>query len=246
VRPSGSVDALRGQIAELTGVPASSQKLMCPRAWKGALKDTALPADLAPPAGQTELTVMLIGSADAALVAPNEPMVFVEDLPEEEAGKMDAEREAELIAAAEGDIAVAQKVPVERCDGRTERFRYNPLVTGLPQQQIEDALRRRRERGEMLGDCCVMQLGLELAPAYVCALAVLADGCVVNGRENGRIEAWRRCERLFEAVHGAGAPVSCLTAAPPAARQAWVFASGGAGVVKLWNASGNVVQAFPV
>ena len=162
VCPGASADILREQICSMTGVPTIRQKLMCAGAWKGILKER-LPSDLVLPAGQSELTILLLGSAEATLIPPPEPIIFVEDMPEGDVAESDAAEEAKLLEAAESDIVVAQKLPGQRNDGEAEGCKYNSLVTGMSQMQIERTLRSRRERGDcLLVDCCAMQMGLEL------------------------------------------------------------------------------------
>merc|ERR1712224_470469 len=87
----------------------------------------------------------------------------------------------------EGMIIALQKLPTERDDKKMETYKYNSLVTGLPQRQIEEILQRRREsdgdRTMLLGECA-MTLGLELGRAYVSAVIVLHNGTLVSGFEN--------------------------------------------------------------
>ena len=59
ITPGGSADALKQTLHSHTGVPVERQKAMCPRAWKGALKDgSTLSEELALKSGESELTIM--------------------------------------------------------------------------------------------------------------------------------------------------------------------------------------------
>ena len=216
-------------------------QVMCPGAWKGTLKrGTTLDRALALPHGHTEFTVMLVGSAGAPVAPPlPEPDVLAED------PQVSGETQREgLDAPAEGDIIALQKTPGERGERAAGEVavKYSHFVHGLPQRKIEDALRARRERGgALLGDCCALSLGLELGASYVSVLACLADGTLVSGLENGRLQLWRRCARVREMVHDSQGPVACMATidggpAGPA------FATGGFGSVKLWTAEGECVQ----
>ena len=86
--PGTPAPDLKREIFTFTRVPAERQKIMCPGWWKGALKDDAcLPDSLAVKPGQSELTLMLMGTADEAPSGPIEPTVFAEDLSAEDVAK---------------------------------------------------------------------------------------------------------------------------------------------------------------
>ncbi|CAI7874604.1 unnamed protein product [Closterium sp. NIES-53] len=68
----------KGQLYALTGVPPDRQKIMVKG---GLLQDDADWSKLGIKEGQR---LMMMGTADAAPVAPAQAVVFVEDLPEEE------------------------------------------------------------------------------------------------------------------------------------------------------------------
>ena len=163
-------DRLKLRIFELTNVPPARQKIMGPGLWKGALKDGVLLEDaLALKPGQSELTLMLMGSADQLADAPSEPVVFAEDLSPADVAAPEAAAAAAAAEKAEGMIAALQMVPgPERDESRALMsnlpVKYNHFVHGLSQQQIEDELRRRRERGRLL-DVCAMTLGHVCLPA---------------------------------------------------------------------------------
>ena len=98
--PGGSADEVKRQLFAITGVPCARQKVMCKGGWVGALKDGAvLDKDLAPRGKKTELTITLMGTAEAAVAAPTQPVAFAEDGLDP---AVRAAREAEAIAAAEG------------------------------------------------------------------------------------------------------------------------------------------------
>jgi len=274
--PGSPADALKQQLFELTGVLPKRQKLMCKGGWKGALKDgTALDAGLKLKAGQSELTIMMVGSSVGAAAPPAPPgaggaaaaVKFEEDFSAEE---LAAEQEAAIavsLADVEGMIPALQEPPgLGRDDGKAMAFQYNHFVWGLPQAQIESALRRRREAGAraadgsgdggLLGEESAMQLGVELGRALITALAVLADGTLVSGADNGRIQLWRHAQRLEELLHepaatwggdGPGA-VECLVpfAEPAATAHGHAFASGASGVVHLWTGAGECTQSVVV
>ena len=189
-------------VVALTNVPVERQKLLCPGVWKGALVGgAALDAGLALKPGQKELTIMLMGSADAAPVPTEaDKVVFEEDLMAEDVEKAQAVAAAEAAAKAEGLIAALQLEPGPERDASVAMMsnlpiKYNFYASGLAQDQIEDALRRRRERGSLL-DECVMTLGHDVGKAYVNAAACLADGTLASGLDNGRIQLWRHARKV--------------------------------------------------
>ena len=109
--PGTPGDALRAEVAQLTGVLPPNQKLLCKDGWKGALAaGGALPDTLALPKGKSELVVTLIGAAGTTTeleqhVAPPEvPVVFLEDLTPEQRARAQAEADAKALAAAEGYV----------------------------------------------------------------------------------------------------------------------------------------------
>ena len=250
VRPGMLAEELKQEIFALTHVPIERQKIMCSGAWKGMLPDGArIDKALALRSGQSELTIMLMGTADAVPVAPSKPTVFREDLSVEEGTKRDAAAAAQAIATAEGMIAALQLEPgPERNESKAIMaslpIKYNHFVHGLPQQKIEDALRRQRESGTLLY-VCAMTLGHEVGKAYVNAIACLADGTLASGLDNGRIQLWRHGQRLCEVVHepvgmfgGRAGAIACLSPLPSNQHEL-AFASGAEGSMKLWTADGD-------
>lgn len=257
LQPASSGHALKQEIYALTGVPTNRQKLMCRGAWTGALKDgDVINESLTLSSGQSELVIMLIGTADAVPAPPEEKVKFIEDLsPEEVASEAAASAAAELMAA-EGMIIALQKLPGERGDNKMDKYKYNSLVFGLPQRQIEDKLRARREDGSssLLG-VCAMTLGLELGRAYVNNVAVLHDGTLVSVMDDGQVHLWRHCVRTRCAFHtlpepmqaaGAGAPggVTCLAPITQSAEHSVAFATGGNACINLWTVEGDYVTTL--
>jgi len=243
LRPGSSSDALKEEMFLFTGVPPGRQRMMCPGAWKGMLKAGAvLDETLALAAGQTEFSIMLVGTAEKMEEA-EKTIVFAEDL-KETGGN--AEMKGDEIDAC--NIIALQKIPRARDDRKVEWYRYSHFVLGQPQRQIEDYIRRQREQvlqGErgprLLRDCCVAQFGVELGASYISVLAVLSDGTLVSGMENGKIQLWRHCERLREVVHGPDA-ISCVTTLQGCHGVA--FATGAAGSVKFWSSEGDCLKTF--
>ena len=111
LRPGQSSDELFAELFELTRVPIERQKITCAGAWKGALKDGITLDSLALKPGQTSLTLMLMGTADAAPTGPSEPIRFAEDMSMEEVAAAAAEITAEATSKAEGFIAALQYEP---------------------------------------------------------------------------------------------------------------------------------------
>mmetsp|Transcript_665 Transcript_665/g.1196 ORF Transcript_665/g.1196 Transcript_665/m.1196 type:complete len:619 (+) Transcript_665:38-1894(+) len=258
LHPGSCGDVLKQEIYVLTGVPIERQRVMCRGAWQGALKDGAVINELLTlSSGQSELTVMLIGTAEAAPAKPPEETKFVEDLSAEEVAAAAAAAAAAELEAAEGLIIALQRLPAERNDKKKEMYKYNHFVTGLPQRQIEDMLQLRRERGSgtrsMLGECA-MTLGVELGP-YVNEVSVLHDGTLVSVTEDGHVKLWRHgvqvrdtVHRMPEAIESAGlgpsGGITCLAPVPPPAEHGVAFATGGNACIKLWTVNGDCVQTL--
>eukprot|EP00931_Biecheleriopsis_adriatica_P108502 TRINITY_DN82831_c0_g1_i1.p1 TRINITY_DN82831_c0_g1~~TRINITY_DN82831_c0_g1_i1.p1 ORF type:complete len:614 (-),score=116.72 TRINITY_DN82831_c0_g1_i1:5-1846(-) len=262
LKPGLSADAFKREVYAQTGVPAERQKLMCKGAWQGALKDgVRIDDSLALGPKQSELTVLLIGTADASPAPPTEQTKFVEDLSPEEVAAAAAAAAAEALAGAEGMIVALQKPPGERDDKKQEVYKYNACVTGMPQQRIEKMLRSRREGGTdrsmLLGECA-MTLGLEMGRAYVNVLSVLQDGTLVSGMDDGHVQLWRHGVRVRDSFHefppalqlaGIPAPeggVTCIAPLSAAAGHDLAFATGGNACVKLWTADGRCSRTLMI
>mmetsp|Transcript_35160 Transcript_35160/g.69305 ORF Transcript_35160/g.69305 Transcript_35160/m.69305 type:complete len:543 (-) Transcript_35160:35-1663(-) len=91
--PSEGVAKLKEKLQQLTGVPPERAKLMSKTKglWKGILKDdfdlsSINYASALSTAKNGQLSIMLMGTADK-IVAPSSKVVFLEDLPPEEAAK---------------------------------------------------------------------------------------------------------------------------------------------------------------
>jgi hypothetical protein len=224
--PSPAKDLMH-QVQTLTNVPIERQKLLCPKCWKGILK---IPNDdagdnpnssaekqqqnlrLVIPKGKDSILVTLIGSADVLIEKSNEDtnMKNLENMScNEEFGietkAIEKQDSISTAPATVGDIVALQRLPGEdRNDGnKMGMYQYNRLVTGLPQQQIENKLKLRRQlsqskngsnddetkgsKGVEVSECnndndpntsllldeVVMTMGLELRRAYVNSIAVL-------------------------------------------------------------------------
>jgi len=254
VQPGARATDLKRDVQTLTNVPTTRQKLLCPKFWKGALKDADnLPENFSIPKGHDALLVTLIGSAEVMVEkSQDERPRFVEDMTPEElkaAQRMLAREETDVNDdPPEGDIVALQLVPEDRNDGKMEAYQYNRLVNGLPQRKIEDRLRVRRESsdpGAVLGEVA-MTLGLELRRAYVNSLAVLYDGTLVCALDDGHVEMWRRGELVKDVVHEGGkGGVDEVVAFPSSSVDSPAFATGGRGIVRIWNYEGDCIAGFP-
>ena len=256
--PGGSSTAFKDSIQALTNVPRNRQKLLCkaPGAWKNVLAD-GIAFDAA--IGQNPLlTVILIGSSDVLPDPPPVPPKFIEDITPEELAEAEAKAEAQALAAAEGMIVALQTPPLVRCaDGDRPLdlvYCYNALVTGVPQRQIEALLRERRQAGgvDQLQGQVAMSMGLELRPAYINCLAVLEDGTLLSGLDDGHIQFWRHGQKVHDAVHEGvyggepgGVESLGILPHPSPASGGPAFASGGRGCVRLWTAKGDLLRMLP-
>ena len=258
IQPGSPAQDLKFQVQSITNVPSSRQKLLCPKCWKGALKDTdRLPDNISTciPNGKNALVVTLIGSAEMLVEKPPEDRPrFVEDMTPEEV------RKAQRIGTENGarkleddvDIVALQREPGEdRDDGKMEMYQYNRLVTGLPQHQIEDKLASRRNgspdedagsRGDLLGEVA-MTMGQELRRAYVNSLAVLKDGTLVSGLDDGHVQMWRRGELVKDIVHRAGR-IDHVVTFPSSSVDGPSFVTGGKGDISIWTDEGNQLLGF--
>ena len=294
IEPGSQAKLLKHQIQTLTNVPIARQKLLSPKCWKGFLEDTDdLPTRL--PKGKKTLPVTLIGSAEVLVETPLEDRpLFQEDMSAKEL--QEVKRQARLAAASTsaagegsedditiGDIVALQRAPEDRNDDKMDMYQYNRLVTGLPQRQIEDKLRVRRDRSKigdeddndndndgklnvepsttLLGEVA-MTMGMELRRAYVNSLAVLRDGTLVSGLDDGHVHMWRRGELLKDTEHvGYDAGVDQVVSFHNSGGHVGVgedvdvdadvdvdgpaFATGGRGSVQIWTIDGNCIRRFP-
>jgi ubiquitin carboxyl-terminal hydrolase 14 len=80
VNPTDGVPALKKKVFDLTGVPATRQKLMAKNAWSGTLKDDA---DLKSVVLTPNQQVLLMGTADT-IATPTQAVTFVEDMTAEQ------------------------------------------------------------------------------------------------------------------------------------------------------------------
>jgi len=252
---------LKHQVEELTNVPITRQKLLCPKVWKGALNDKhILPENIKQclPKGKDSLPVTLIGSAEVLIEKPVEERPrFVEDLTPEERHNLEFSNatettESKLSATHQqtGDIVALQRTPgQDRNDNKMEMYQYNRFVKGLPQRQIEDNLRKRKEStnpGALLGEVA-MTMGVELRRSYVNSLAVLKDGTLVCALDDGHVQMWRRGELVKDMVHdgNSNAGVDQVITLPPMSADGPSFATGGRGNIKVWSDDGVCLLSLP-
>ena len=248
VDPDAGPRALMKSVEELTNVPVANQKLMSKKGgWKGVLDgNTPLKASKFKP-GKTILTLM--GSAESTVRATAEAgasvVKFEEDITPEEASKIAAAEAAAALKdeSVEGMIAAVQMMPSQRDDGKAITYRYNYFVTGLPQRRIESLLKAQREMDNdvKLTGVEIMTFGNEVSQSFVLALAVLDDGTLISGYDNGKIHMWKEGRRIQEIVHGPSGPVNCIVSV--AGHSRIKFATGGGlGSIILWDGLGNMLQ----
>ncbi|KAL3801636.1 hypothetical protein HJC23_013141 [Cyclotella cryptica] len=246
---SGSSTAdYKVQVQTLTGVPPPRQKLLCPKIWKGALKDEDNISDLIRTrSGIPQIVVVtVIGSTETLQEnPPNGPARFLEDMTPDEISRLEMSQYPGVDGdvADTVDIAVLQKEPgVERHDGKIGWHQYSRFVTGLPQHEISDLLRKRKSssrtfRGDQLSDTLAMTLGMELRRAYINSLAVLANGMVVSGLSDGHVQLWRRCQMVKDLKH-AGCVDHVLTF-PSTTQDDPAFITAGGGAICVWSEEGR-------
>eukprot|EP00573_Skeletonema_grethae_P004054 CAMPEP_0201704188 /NCGR_PEP_ID=MMETSP0578-20130828/42067_1 /ASSEMBLY_ACC=CAM_ASM_000663 /TAXON_ID=267565 /ORGANISM="Skeletonema grethea, Strain CCMP 1804" /LENGTH=612 /DNA_ID=CAMNT_0048192167 /DNA_START=27 /DNA_END=1866 /DNA_ORIENTATION=- len=161
ITPKTTTSDLKYQIQTLTHVPPERQKILCPKLWKGALKDSHVLTFNNSNGGvggvmPDNIKMTLIGTAEKLIEKSiEERPQFVEDLTEEEIWRLEtaAATNNNSRGAPDGDrdviidIAALQKHHgMERDDGKMEVYEYNRLVSGLPQHQIEDMLLDRLQK----------------------------------------------------------------------------------------------------
>lgn len=253
IPPGSSAQELKLQIETLTRVPPSRQKLLCPKLWKGPLKDDeTLPKNMNR-AGK-KIVITLIGTAETMVEkSMDERPQFVEDLTPEELWKL---KRAAMGKSEENDridiVALQKEIGMERDEdsNKMEAYQYNRLVTGLPQHRINDLLMQRQRKpasdddsvGKLHGTS-VMTLGMELRRAYINSLDVLSDGSIVSGLDDGHIQIWRRGEMVKDARH-VGSRVDHVLTFPENNKNV-AFLTAGDGSICLWNQEYEHVNAFP-
>ena len=248
---------LKQKLYTLTNVPPTRQKILCPKLWKGALKDTHV-IDISP---QSNAKITLIGTTDKLVEkSMDERPVFVEDLTREELWKL--EQSANNEGGDNGDdpiidiVALQKEYGMDRDDGKMEMYEYNRLTTGLPQQQINDMLLRRMEKRdeESLGEShnnnelqgeLAMTMGLQLRRAYVNALAVLDDGTLVSGLDDGHVQMWRRGEMVKDARHTGGCVDEIVVLPSSSQHSGPVLATAGDGTICIWSQEYRHLATLP-
>ena len=263
---------LKQQIFQLTNVPPTRQKLLCPKLWKGALKDADYPNI---PDNITENTkITLIGTIETLIEKSIEDRPrFIEDMTDEEIWQLQkhqndggSNNNHPII-----DIVALQKEHgMNRDDGKMEMYEYNRLVTGLPQQQINDMLCQRLETTdageeqqqqqqqqqkqsslstELHGELA-MTMGLQLRRAYINSLAVLHNGTLISGLDDGHVQLWRRGMMVKDARHNGGCVDEVVVF--PSGDESFgsgtlvpAFATAGDGTICLWTEDGNCIMSLP-
>ena len=239
--------SLMEQVEALTGVQISNQKLMSKKGWKGVLSHKTKLSKVK--VGKTTLSLM--GSASgtvAAAAAGGNTVTFQEDVTPEERAALAKQVNDQALALAESNIPALQLPPGDggRDDKKAIMYRYNYLVTGLPQRRIEFLLKQQREThsssSALLGECA-MTLGAELGKAFIMFVGVFLDGTLVSARDDGRIQFWRHGERVCEVFQDntnqqPTSPVTCLSIVEN------FCCTGGAGVIKMWNSNGECLQVL--
>ena len=227
--------SFKEHVQSLTGVPTTRQKLLAKKGgWKGPLKDDVDLADLQ----VKSLHVTLIGSAET-LAAPKQTTTFVEDLSPADLRAAQEAAEQAAWATAQGMIQALQLPAHERDDGKQEMYHYNRLVTGLPQRQIEQELKKQQPTEHRveprLQGIVAMQLGLELRRAYINDLAVLRDGTCVSVLDDGHVQLWKHAAQQHDVIHPGqeeGGIDSVVTLDEPSGI---AFATAGRGTLQLWS-----------
>jgi len=258
---------LKHQIYALTNVPPTRQKILCPKLWKGALKDTdVIATDVDSIPNNTKIT--LIGTADTLVEKSMEERPrFVEDMTDEEIWKLKQNSRGVNDDDTDGPIidiiALQKEHGMDRGDGKMEMYEYNRLVTGLPQHQIEDMLlqRMQKEGGEKdptnsvrdtntteLKGEIAMTMGLQLRRAYVNSIGVLDTGTLISGLDDGHVQFWRRGEMVKDARHTGGC-VDEVVIFPSSGGSAGsggrpAFATAGDGSICLWTQDGNHIASL--
>jgi len=260
IQPRSSGHSLKVQVESLTGVPIHRQKLLCKNAWKGQLKDN----DTIQPNGKSSIVISLIGNADVLVEKPiEERPIFSEDLTPEELWKATRPQHMDTKEEDIVDIIALQKeVGFERDDGKAGMYQYNRLVSGLPQHQINDMLVCRKKQSdtsntnevddtaannktdELTGEVA-MTMGMELRKGYVNSLAVLPNGTIVSGLDDGHVQLWRRGELVKDLKHPSAKVEHVLVFASSSTNHnAPSFVTAGDGCICMWSVDGQQLTRF--
>jgi len=249
IQPGSSGHSLKLQVQTLTGVPVHRQKLLCKSVWKGTLKDD----DTIQPNGKSSLIITLIGNADVLVEKPlEERPLFSEDLTPEELWKATRPQHMDTKEEDIVDIIALQKeVGFERDDGKAGMYQYNRLVTGLPQHQINDMLVRRKKQlennktDELTGEVA-MTMGMEIRKGYVNSLAVLPNGTIVSGLDDGHVQLWRRGELVKDLKHPSAKVEHVLVWPSSTNHNSGLpsFVTAGDGCICMWSTDGQQLTRF--
>lgn len=247
-----SASTYKNQVQHLTGLPTERQKLLCPKIWKGPLKDTDNISELILACKDpTNVVVTLIGSAEVLQEKSlDDRPRFLEDMSPDDIKRMemsqyqdDDQDEINIV-----DIVALQKEPgVERHDGKVGTYQYNRFVTGLPQHQVNSMLTKRKNASKVnnmyedeseLEDVLAMTMGMELRRAFVNSLAVLASGTIVSGLDDGHVQLWSRCQMIKDLKHAGGCVDHVLTF-PASTPDDPAFITAGGGAICIWTEDGR-------
>mmetsp|Transcript_21100 Transcript_21100/g.58697 ORF Transcript_21100/g.58697 Transcript_21100/m.58697 type:complete len:730 (+) Transcript_21100:132-2321(+) len=145
---------------------------------------------------------------------------------------------------------------------------YGRLVHGYSQLRIDALLREQQQEQQrqtepptaMTGSAplstpqllgrSVMTMGLELQRAYVNDLAVLNDGTLVSGLDNGHVQLWKHCRRACDIVHQpdgfamseAFSGVDSVLALDGSTSSSSAFCTAGRGCLRVWDSDGEALM----
>lgn len=274
-----SLFEMQNEIEDLTGVPVDRQKLLCKALWKGTLKAPGAKDDIASASLLQEkidlakvfmksntkpVQITLLGSAQV-LAQPTNVTKFMEDLTPAQVQEAKQREYQAALAQAEGMIPALQVEPPNRKDDQnrmpSEVYAYNPMVTGLPQGQIESLLKTSQgdrqkllasqvqdSKSTVLQGQVLMTLGMELRRSYINDMAVLPNGTLVTGLEDGHIQLWRHGQLQEDLVHtGSNSQDGGIRSVVAIDNQ--LFATSAKNSIRFWNDVGEPllgVQAAPI
>merc|ERR1712151_751670 len=273
-QPGLPVITLKEQIYKITNVPISRQKLLCPKYWKGFLKDNdTIPTNISIPKGKDALIITLIGTIETFVDKPiNERPNFIEDMSIDDINRLKIK---DLKDGDDIDVVALQFEPGnDRDDGKMGMYQYNRYVTGLPQHQIRDMLvkrrdkRKRKDEGmhliesskeeednsiqqQQLSGELAMSMGLELRKAYVNSLSVLKNGTLISGLDDGHIQMWRRGKLINDIIHrpkkeGGVDHVMTLPSFDEKIETSQIFVTAGSGAINIWKDDDNADINNPI
>ena len=120
-------------------------------------------------------------------------------------------------------------------------YSYSRLVTGLPQRQMEDLLKQRKQKDNTLLGKVVMTMGLELRRAYVNDMTVLPNGTLVSVLDDGHVQLWKNGAVEEDVIHDGNADLGGVDSVVTLGTASFVTA--GRGSMRLWNRYGRRTAA---